>query len=218
MNNQPEDKDAKPLEGLDDIKVEHEQRAEGEPPKADADGKSEPPKAEQPTYQDPRELRIQMLERMLAEREQTLHNYIRAHKKMEQEFDAFRQRMNRDKEREVADALGKLLEKLLDVDENLERTVQAAGNTNRSEQAIDGLVSGVRMVHKMFLERLGELGLQRIDPVGRPFDPTSMEALGIVAVTDPSKDGTVAVTLRAGFRFGDRELRPALVQIGKLLS
>lgn len=179
-----------------------------------ADAKADAPP--QPTYADPRELRIQMLERMLAEREATLHTYIRAHKKAEAEFDAYRQRMNRDKEREVEGAVGKLLEKLLDVDENLERTVQAAQSGNAG--AVDGLVTGVRMVHKMFQERLGELGLQRIDPIGKEFDPTSMEALGVVPVDDPAKDGKVAITLRAGFRFGTRELRPALVQIGKMLS
>ncbi|MFO0751155.1 MAG: nucleotide exchange factor GrpE [Myxococcota bacterium] len=188
--------------------------AAGEPKdEAKADPKAEP--GPQPSYSDARELRIQMLERMLAEREATLHTYIRAHKKAEADFDAFRQRMNRDKEREVEAAMGKLVEKLLDVDENLERTVQAAQS---GANAIEGVLSGVKLVHKMFLERLGELGLQRIDPIGKEFDPSSMEALGVVPVNEPAKDGKVAITLRAGFRFGSRELRPALVQIGKLMS
>lgn len=179
----------------------------------------EPPP--QQSYVDPRELRIQMLERMLAERDATLHTYIRAHKKSEAEFEAFRQRLTRDKDKEVETAVGKLVEKLLDVDENLERTVVAAEaqrGAPASAGAVEGLVSGVRLVHRLFLERLGELGLVRVDPIGQAFDPTSMEALGIVPVDDPAKDGKVAVTMRAGFRLGARELRPALVQIGKVLS
>jgi len=176
-----------------------------------------PPQAHAPIT-DARDLRIQLLERTLAEREATLHTYIRAHKKAEADFEAFRQRLNRDKEREVEGAVGKLVEKLLDVDDNLERTLQAAEAQRAASPAVEGLITGVRLVHRMFLERLGELGLQRIDPIGQPFDPSSMEALGITPVDDPAKDGKVAITLRPGFRLGQRELKPALVQVGRLMT
>jgi len=218
MNSQPTEHDELTTQ------AEEPQAAEGaaEPqPQADAakgEGQPEAAPQPQPTYTDPRELRIQMLERMLAEREATLHNYIRAHKKAEADFDAFRQRLNRDKDKEVEAATGRLIEKLLDVEGNLERTVQAAEAQRGAGPAVEGLVLGVRMVHKMFLERLGELGLVRVDPIGQPFDPTSMEALGVVPVNDPALDGRVALTMRPGFRLGERELRPALVQIGKLLA
>lgn len=216
MNNQPQETAPNPSPDTEPQAAEAQATdAATEVDKADAEAKPEAREEAPPTYADGRELRIQTLERMLAEREATLHTYIRAHKKAEAEFDAFRQRMTRDKEREVEAAMGKLVEKLLDVDENLDRTVQA---TNAGPGAFDALVSGVKLVHKMFRERLGELGLERHDPLGQDFDPTTMEALGVVPVNDPAKDGKVALTLRAGFRFGSRELRPALVQIGKMLS
>lgn len=173
------------------------------------------PKVAQPAP-DLRDMRIQMLERALAERENTLHSYIRAHKKAEAEFEAFKQRLERDRDRELTLARAKLVERLLDLDDNLERTISAA--RRGTAEALPALVQGVEMVHKQFLERLGELGLERVDPTGKTFDPTSMEALGVVPVDDRERHDKVVATFRSGYRLGDQEIRPALVQVGRLMS
>lgn len=182
---------------------------------ASATSESEPPDSERktppPPPPDPREQRIRALEHALAEREATLHTYIRAHKKAEQEFEAFKTRMQRDQQRELLAAKGRIVEKMLDVDENLERTITATAQT----ASVETLLEGLRLVHRLFLERLTELGLERVDPIGQPFDPTTMEALGVVPVTDPAQDDRVVMTMRAGFRIGDHEVRPALVQVGR---
>lgn len=196
------------------------QEAEAKATDAGAEAKTEPDPADKATYAPPppdyRELRIQTLERALAEREATLHSYIRAHKKAEADFESYKQRLERDRERELVAAKSKLVERLLDLDDNLERTIEAA--RRGSADALPALVQGVEMVHRQFIERLTELGLERTNPTGHPFDPTSMEALGVVAVNDPAKHDTVVLTLRSGYRIGDKEIRPALVQVGKLLG
>ena len=179
-----------------------------------AEGEKAPEAEKAPQFIDPRQARIDMLERMLGEREATLHTYIKAHKKAEADFEAFKTRLERDRDREVGAARAKLVVKLLDVEDNLERTLDAAQRTG----SIEGLIEGVRMVHRMFRDRLGELGLERVDPVGQTFDPTSMEALGMVPVQDAAQDNTVVLTMRAGYRVGDQEIRPALVQVGRFLS
>jgi molecular chaperone GrpE len=188
---------------------------EVETEKVDAE-KAEPEPARAPPPPDYRDLRIQTLERTLAEREATLHSYIRAHKKAEADFEAYRQRLERDRERELVASKAKFVEKLLDVDDNLERTVAAA--RQGGADAVSALIKGVEMVHKQFVERLSELGLERVTPTGSPFDPTSMEALGVVVVDDPAKHDTVVLTLRSGYRMGEREIRPALVQVGKFMN
>lgn len=167
-----------------------------------------------PNWPDPRNARIEMLERMLGERETTLQTYIRAHKKAEQDFEAYKSRLERDRQREVMASKAKFVEKLLDVEDNLERAIEAATRGG----SVESLAEGARLVHKMFRDRLAELGLERIDPTGMPFDPSSMEALGMLPVDDPAKDNTVAATLRVGYRIGDTEIRPALVQVGKFFQ
>jgi molecular chaperone GrpE len=189
---------------------------EAGPSDAEAEPRAEESAAQAPPPPDFRELRIQTLERALAEREATLHSYIRAHKKAEADFEAYKQRLERDRERELAAARAKLVERLLDVDDNLERTLAAARSGGAG--AIEGLVKGVELIHRQFIERLTELGLERTDPTGKPFDPNSMEALGVVPVDDPAKNDTVVVTMRSGYRLGDREIRPALVQVGRFMS
>jgi len=190
---------------------------EKEQAQAGAESQSQSSTSEKaPPIQDFRDMRIQMLERSLAEREATLHSYIRAHKKAEADFEAYKQRLERDKDKEITLSRVKLVEKLLDVDDNLERTLSASRSGN--PETFPALVKGVEMVHRLFLERLVELGLERIDPTGKPFDPNSMEALGAVPVNDPSRHDTVVMTLRSGYRLGEQEIRPALVQVGKLLG
>ena len=42
-----------------------------------------------------------------------------------------------------------------------------------------------------------------------------MEAMSVVPVTDPAQDGVVIATMKPGYRIGDREVRPALVVVGR---
>ncbi len=41
------------------------------------------------------------------------------------------------------------------------------------------------------------------------------EAIALVPVTDPAKDGTVIDVMREGYLIGDETLRPAGVAVGK---
>jgi molecular chaperone GrpE len=197
-----------PPETEQEVEVKPEAQSEAEPGQASEKVDKAPP--------DLRDMRIQMLERALSERETTLHSYIRAHKKAEADFEAFKQRLERDRDKELNLARIKLVERLLDVDDNLERTADAA--RRGTADSLPAIVKGVELVHKLFLERLIELGLERVDPIGKAFDPTSMEALGVVPVDDAARHDTVVATFRAGYRVGDQEIRPALVQVGRLLS
>src|SRR4029450_12299868 len=43
--------------------------------------------------------------------------------------------------------------------------------------------------------------LERLDPVGMPFDPSLHEAVSVLPAPDPSKDHTARATFQAGYRF-----------------
>ncbi|MEZ4268831.1 MAG: nucleotide exchange factor GrpE [Myxococcota bacterium] len=199
------DKGAAQSGPADEVHVELVEGADGAETEAEASVEDAPP------LTDARTLRIRLLERELAEREQTLHEYIRAHKKAQADLDAFRERLRRDQAEEVEAGRAKVVERLLDVHDNLARTVEAAKSGGNTES----LRSGVELVERQFLQRLHELGLERIDPLGSPFDPGSMEALSVVPVDSPEQDGKVIATVRPGFRLGQRELRPASVVVGR---
>ena len=54
--------------------------------------------------------------------------------------------------------------------------------------------------------------------LGQRFDPNQHDAIGLIPVTDPEQDGVIMRVVRAGYRFGDKVLRPVVVQVGKLAS
>lgn len=182
---------------------------------ADEDEQEDRAGGQQP---DPKDAIIQRLEEQLRQRdeklrqqEETLREYIRAHKKAQSEFEEYKQRLKRDHDREAEAARAKAVENLLEVFDNLERSLDAVRQGGSTEQ----LQQGVEMVAKQFRERLEELGLTYHDPTGEPFDPTRMEAMNVVPVNDPDQANKVVSTIKVGFRYGDRELRPALVQVGQ---
>jgi len=158
-----------------------------------------------------RDQRIQMLEQALEEREDRLQNYIRAHRKAQADFDGFKDRMRANEESHKEAARGKVVERMLSVYDNLQRSLEAS----RTADAFDDLRAGVELVTRDFLQRLEEMGLRRFDPIGMPFDPACMEALGVVPVAEDERNGTVVMTLQPGFRLENRELRPAKVQVGR---
>lgn len=176
------------------------------------DGQAE--EVEPTPVSDPRDLRIELLERRLADTEETLREYIRSYKRSQEDTDAFKQRLLRDQAREVAGAKAKVVQTLLDVADDLERSLEAARQGSTSASLLDGL----QLVSRLLNQRMDALGLVRVDPTGETFDPGSMEAIGVVPVTNAEADGTVIQTLQVGFKVDDVELRPARVQVGKLVD
>ena len=72
------------------------------------------------------------------------------------------------------------------------------------------------MVYQLMMQKLLELGLQRIDAAGKDFDPTLHEAVAVHPVQDAAHNNMVVQELRPGFMQGDKVVRPAQVLVGKL--
>jgi molecular chaperone GrpE len=126
------------------------------------------------------------------------------------DFDNYKKRSRR----EIADAVKvsreELVRDLLPVFDNLERA------SVHAETATDtkALADGISMVQRQFVDVLGRLGIERVVATGRPFDPAVHEAVQHLE-TDEYPPGVVAAELQAGYRMGDRVLRPALVVVAK---
>ena len=71
----------------------------------------------------------------------------------------------------------------------------------------DGLTVSINQ----FLDTLKTEGVTRIETVGKPFDPSLMEAIG----TDKGKEHMVIKETRAGYLLHDMLLRPAQVIVGE---
>jgi molecular chaperone GrpE len=99
---------------------------------------------------------------------------------------------------------------LLPVIDNLERAIEhfQAG----SDQV--GLIEGLNMTHKGFLDSLGRFGCNQVEAVDEAFDPNLHEAVS-QEESDRHKANTVLRELQKGYMLKERLLRPAMVVVSK---
>ena len=129
-------------------------------------------------------------------------------------LEATEARLERNARREAEETRGKLVQELLPVLDNLDRTIRAA-QAGRSDPA---LLEGVRMVRQQLEGVLRGYGVERIEALGQRFDPAVHEAIGMIAIDDPQRHGTVVHQAEPGYRITGRLLRPARVSVGKLAA
>ena len=76
------------------------------------------------------------------------------------------------------------------------------------------VLDGVRMVLKLFEDTAERVGLERVPSVGERFDPAVHEAIQ-QQETDAQAPGTIITEVVAGYRFGQRLVRPAMVVVAR---
>ena len=129
---------------------------------------------------------------------------------LNREADELRARLRRTAEERLETAKGDIYKRMLEFADNLERAVKSA-ETNAD---LNVLLEGVRATYQLLLKDLENSGVIPIIAVGEPFDPQLHEAVDILIV-EPELDGQVIAEYKAGYRFGNKLLRPAVVQVGR---
>ena len=124
------------------------------------------------------------------------------------EAENFKRRTQRERDESVRYANESLLRDLIPVLDNLERCLHAS----REEVP---LLEGVRLVHLQLLRVMADFGLERVSAMGQRFDPVKHDALAVVPIDDPAKDGVVIRELEPAYVFGERVIRPAKVEVGR---
>lgn len=165
----------------------------------------ESPAAEEPklkpTY-------IEELEARLAGKDAELQQVLARYRGATDEFEQARARLRKEVTKDVERGRRALIVSFLEVLDNLDRALEAAG-----DRAGDPFVQGVSIVRQQFLTTLEGLGVQRLEPVGEPFDPARHEAVSAVAPTPEAGEGQVVGVVRPGYLIGDEVLRPAQVAV-----
>lgn len=121
------------------------------------------------------------------------------------DFDNYRKRAERERQEIRRYALLEPMRDLVEVVDNLERAVAAAGSADDLKQGVD-----------MILRQLGELlrryGVAPVEAEGQAFDPALHEAVSRQE-SDEVAEPTVAQELQKGYLLHDRLLRPARVVV-----
>ena len=183
-----------------------EKRFEEDAPIGDA------PRLEAPALEETRPgspgLPLESPESAVARLEEQLHQATDRQLRLAAEFDNYRKRVARER-LELADrSQAALVIRLLDVLDDVDRIV-ASDPTTPAETRLEAVL----LVDKKLRMELEAAGLERVDPVGQPFDPAWHEAVAVIPPTSPDQDHTVAATFQVGYRFRWNLVRPARVQV-----
>lgn len=139
------------------------------------------------------------LARVSAERDE----YLDTLRRVQAEFENFRKRARRDQDAVADRAAAAVVDRLLPV---LDAFDAARAHHPEALGPIEGVLHPA----------LVALGVERIEPLGEPFDPEAHEAVAInVDDEQAAKGDTVVEVLRAGYRCRGRLLRPAMVRVGE---
>ncbi len=129
---------------------------------------------------------------------------------LERETAEMRSRLMKSLEDRGKQAQFNFLTTLLPVLDNLNLAVSAS----ETDPSIEHLRNGVVGTARSFERALIDVGVEPIASTGKDFDPEVHEAVDMIAA-DAENAGRVTAEYARGYRFGDRLLRPAKVQVGK---
>jgi molecular chaperone GrpE len=121
------------------------------------------------------------------------------------EFDNYRRRTERERDEASIRGRADVLRELLEVADNFDRALDHA-----NAGVPPAFLEGMRLVARGLHDLLDRKGVERIDAAGKPFDPELHEALTMMPSGTAEPD-TVLQVVQAGYRLGDRVLRPAKV-------
>lgn len=167
------------------------------PPKAGREVESEPqpePEAGREADSDPGQA-----DDPQAALERERDEYRDALVRLQADFENYKKRILKQQTEHLERAAEALVDKLLPVLDTADLALAHGGGEE------------VKQVTAALTAALEREGLERIDPVGSPFDPTLHDAVA----HEPSDGGeqVVVEVMRAGYRWKGRVLRPALVKV-----
>lgn len=167
---------------------------------ADAAATEAPPSGEAAPGQ------MDLLVRLQMEKDELAAKYSAAVRQLA-DLDNARKRIERERREDTARITIHVIEPLLPVLDAFERALAA-----HSDPAYEDYRKGFELIYRQLLEALGRFGVERIEALGRPFDPHVHQAVERVESSE-YEDGTVVEDLRHGYKLRERVLRPALVRV-----
>ncbi len=150
--------------------------------------------------------------------------YLDSLRRLQAEFENYRKRVAKQQNDHAARAAVSLIDKLLPVLDTLDLAAEHLGDAESADAK--ALVAASSLLHGV----LAKEGLERIDPVGEAFDPTTHEAVGHLPDEEGDAGGAPAAgepgaaheattgplvvqVMRPGYRWHGTVVRPAMVMV-----
>lgn len=131
--------------------------------------------------------------------------------RLQADFENTRKRLEREKQDFVKFANEGIILELLNILDDLERTVELA---QEQHQDLSAFLKGVEMILAHLYEMLKEYGVRPIEAEGNLFDPHYHEAMMQIENKD-MPEHTIVEELQKGYLLNDRVIRTAKVKVSK---
>ncbi|MGQ9469663.1 MAG: nucleotide exchange factor GrpE [Nitrososphaerales archaeon] len=153
------------------------------------------------------------LRKALKEEHDRAEEYLNRLKYLQADFENFQKRVDREMLELVKYGNERLILKLLNVTDDLERAIKSGKETDSKE----ALIEGVEMVLKGLKEVLKKEGLEEIDAIGKIFDPNLHEVIAHIETKDYPAN-TIIEEIRKGYLLNGKLIRPSMVKVALSLS
>ncbi|QJC29679.1 nucleotide exchange factor GrpE [Enterobacteriaceae endosymbiont of Plateumaris pusilla] len=154
------------------------------------------------------QLRIFELENKIKNYE---HNLRDLKLRSQAEIENIRRRSQLDIEKIYKFSLEKFINELLPVIDSLEKAAEISLENTTIEKSI---IEGIQLTLKSLLNTIKKFGINIINEINIPFDPSKHQAMSIIE-SNEIKDNYIIKVMQKGYTLNERLLRPAMVIIAK---
>lgn len=144
-------------------------------------------------------------EKLKEELEASKEDYLR----LGAEFQNLRKRFAREREEIVLHANEKLIESILPILDDFERSLSTS-----EKDSFESFRNGVELIHKNFIATLEKEGVKPIKAVGEEFDHNVHDAL-MITEKEGVASGTIIEEVNKGYYYKDKVLRHSKVIVAK---
>jgi molecular chaperone GrpE len=123
------------------------------------------------------------------------------------DFENYRKRVEKERGEDNKRVTARVIEALIPIVDGFEHALAA-----HREAEYENYRKGFELIYKQLLDNLARLGVERIEPLGKPFDPHQHQAMDRVE-SDEHEDDTIVQVYQPGYLFHGKVLRPAMVRV-----
>lgn len=123
------------------------------------------------------------------------------------DFDNYRKRIEKERTEDSRRATARVVESLIPIVDSFEHALAA-----HRDDEYAGYRKGFALIYKQLLDQFARLGVERVEPLGKPFDPHQHQAMDRTETTEHA-DGAILEVFQPAYVFHGRVLRPAMVRV-----
>lgn len=123
------------------------------------------------------------------------------------DFDNYRKRIEKERAEDAKRHTARVIESLIPVIDGFEHALAA-----HREAEYENYRKGFELIYRQLADNVARLGVERIDPLGKQFDPHLHQAMDRTE-TVQHDEGTILQVFQPGYIYHGRVLRPAMVRV-----